>query len=169
MKSKSIKLFFVIVMLVMLLWTLPVRAADPTPEPDTPAPVLVDQMAIPDLPKFLERLTGPEGALLIGVLISVLAAKWPWYQAQSSSNKRWIALGLTAGIAAIACLLLSVVPPAVWVELAPVWTILASAALAWLGGEGWYQAALRNKPVQGEFIQSELEEVKISPGVFVEE
>jgi len=110
-------------------------------EGDNPIPASPGE--IPELPAFLAKLAGPGGPLVIGALVSILAVKWPWFQRQGSDVKWLLAVGLSVVIAVAAQLLLTYVPVTVWEQVAPYWTILAAAVLAWAGNQAWYQVAIK--------------------------
>ena len=106
-------------------------------------PIPANPGEIPELPAFLKQLAGPGGPLVIGVLISILAVKWPWFQKQGSDVKWLLAVGISVVVAVVAQLLLTYVPGQVWEEVAPYWTIVAAAVLAWAGNQAWYQVAVK--------------------------
>jgi len=120
----------------------------PTPEPTvTPAPdpAPVDPGDIPELPALLQVLAGPQGWVILGVLVSMLLAKWAWYNAQSSELKQGIFIGMVAALAILAYVLVTYIPVAFWQASAPIWTIVAGIAMTWLGGNSWYALVVKQQ------------------------
>ena len=130
-------------LLLVLLLALPAGAQSPivTPTPTPPSPI--DPGAIPELPALLRLLAGPQGWVILGVVISMLLTKWSWYKAQSSSLKEVIFVGLTAGASTIAYVLVNYIPADVWLATAPFWGIVVGVMMTWLGGNGWYSAVIQ--------------------------
>lgn len=112
--------------------------ATPTAVSGGQPPVVIDPESIPELPGLLALLAGPQGWVMLGVLLSLLLAKWPWYNAQVSNVKQGVFLALTAGVSLVAYLLVTYVPVAFWAASAPFWTIIAGVVMTWMGGSGTY-------------------------------
>jgi hypothetical protein len=144
---KKLSFALLSVCLLVLLWALPVGAQSPivtpTPEgiPIPPAPI--DPGVIPELPALLRLLAGPQGWALLGVLISMLLTKWPWYKEQPSSLKQVLFVGLTAAASTLAYVLVNYIPADVWRATAPFWGIVAGVVMTWLGGNGWYSLVIQ--------------------------
>lgn len=120
----------------------------PTPEPTaTPAstPGPIDPGDIPELPALLQVLAGPQGWVILGVLVSMLLAKWAWYGSQPSELKQMIFVGSVAALSIIAYLLVTYIPTTFWQASAPIWTIVAGIIMTWLGGNGWYALVVKNQ------------------------
>ena len=99
---------------------------------------LVAPDEVPELPNFLEVVAGPAGWVAVGVLVSMLLARWDWYNAQPSAVKQALPVAISAGVSIVARLLLTYVPPAFWIASAPYWYIIAGTVMTWLGSQGWY-------------------------------
>jgi len=117
----------------------------PTPTPPASVPITVNPADVPALPGFLEQLAGPAGWVSIGVLASMLLARWPWYNQQSSELKRAIPIVISATVSVAARLLVTYVPVEVFEILAPYWLIVAGAVMTWLGSQGWFRMAVKTK------------------------
>lgn len=119
----------------------------PTPEPTvTPAPEPgpVDPGDIPELPALLQMLAGPQGWVVLGVLVSMLLAKWAWYNALRSDLKQALFVGAVAVLSIGAHALITYIPVEFWQASAPIWQIVAGVVMTWIGGNAWY--ALGVKP-----------------------
>lgn len=120
----------------------------PTPEPTvTPAPTPgpIDPGDIPELPALLQVLAGPQGWVILGVLVSMLLAKWAWYNAQASQLKQGIFLGMVATLSTLAYVMVTYIPATFWQATAPIWTIVAGITITWLGGNSWYALVVKNQ------------------------
>jgi len=114
----------------------------------TPTPVVTPEPVnagdIPELPALLNVLAGPQGWVILGVLVSMLLVKWSWYNALKSDDlKQGIFVGLVAGLSIIAYALVTYVPATFWTSTAAFWSILAGVVMTWLGGNGWYMLGVK--------------------------
>lgn len=130
------------------LWVGPVVAQAGEP------PTVVEPGAIPELPAFLELLAGPAGWVALGVWVSMVLAKWHWYNTQASGVKNALAVGITAALSVLAQGLLVAVPAEVWASIAPYWAIVAGAVMTWMGSQAWYVTAVRGKSVSRHWTWS---------------
>lgn len=69
-----------------------------------------------NIPAFLAWLGSSPGIVAI---LSFVAERWPWYQAQSSKAKQAIAWAVAFILPQISLALLEVVPPEIWGQLQP--------------------------------------------------
>lgn len=122
----------------------------PTASP-TPAPVPWEDRT-PTPQEFLGWLA-LGGAPLIGALTALLERKARWFQNMSSDRKWWVSFGLGAGLPALAGLLLLYVPSAFWDSITPVWTILLTAILGYLGKESIYLLLVKPNTQTWEIIE----------------
>lgn len=130
-------------MVMLLALSAPVMAQSPGESPlptptasPTPAPVpWGDKTPTPQ--EFLGWLA-LGGAPLIGALTALLERKSHWFQNLSSEGKWWMSFGLGAGLPALAGLLLLYVPAAFWDAITPIWMIVLTAILGYLGKESVY-------------------------------
>jgi hypothetical protein len=131
---------FLIILIVLLSLFVTRAALAQTEEPPTP-PIVEEE--IPPIEQFLSFIASPVGAVIIGAFVSQQLERWAWYEKQSDEAKRWVAYGLTAGIAIISYVLVEYVPEPIWVAVAPYWVIVAFTAFAIFGNQGWFQLAIR--------------------------
>lgn len=115
----------------------------PTPTATAVPPTPIEPGDIPELPALLGLLAGPQGWVILGVLVSMGLAKWPWYNAQASQIKQAIFVGATAVLSILAYVLVTYVPAAVWAATAPFWGIVAGIVMTWMGGNGWYALGVK--------------------------
>jgi len=141
---KTISWLKVVVLLAALLaLAAPVAAQGPgdSPLPTPTAPPGPTPLpwgdGVPTPQEFLGWLA-LGGAPLIGALTTFLERKAKWFQTLTSEGKWWASFGLGAGLPALAGLLLLYVPGEVWTAITPVWTILGTAVLGYLGKEVAY-------------------------------
>lgn len=109
---------------------------------DDPTPPILEE-DVPPVEEFLAFIASPVGAVIIGAFISQQLDRWSWYEQRSDEVKRWIAYGLTAGIAILSYVLVEYVPDGFWAAAAPYWVIVAFTAFAIFGNQGWFQLAIR--------------------------
>ncbi len=109
-------------------------------------PPAIDPGQVPALPDFLRTLAGPAGWVLLGAFVSAMLARWEWFCRQPTVFKSLVPVALAAVLSIGAQLLLTYVPVTFWAAIAPYWTIVAGAAVTWLGSQGWFQ--LVEKPAQ---------------------
>ncbi|MBN2003937.1 MAG: hypothetical protein JXA21_11335 [Anaerolineae bacterium] len=132
-----------LVVIVLLMLAGPAAAQGPGDSPlptptasPTPAPVPWEDRT-PTPQEFLGWLA-LGGAPLIGALTALLQRKSRWFQNLSSDGKWWVSFGLGAGLPALAGLLLLYVPSAFWEAITPIWMIVLTAILGYLGKESVY-------------------------------
>jgi hypothetical protein len=114
-------------------------------------PPAIDPGQVPALPDFLRTLAGPAGWVLLGAFVSALLARWDWFNRQPPAFKGLVPVALAAALSILAQVLLTYVPASFWTAAAPYWTIIAGAAVTWLGSQGWFQ--LVEKPAQAPKIR----------------
>jgi len=151
----SYKLKVVLLLVFLLALAAPVAAQGPgdSPVPTPTAPPDTTPLpwgdGVPTPQEFLGWLA-LGGAPLIGALTTLLQRKARWFQKLNSDGKLWVSFGLGAGLPALAGLLLLYVPAAVWAAITPVWTILGTAVLGYLGKEVAYLVLVKpNKRTSG--------------------
>lgn len=163
LKFTSFKFQVLVLLVSMLVLTTPVAAQGPggsplaTPTAPPVMPLPWDDGTVPTPQEFLGWLA-LGAAPLIGALTSLLQRKSPWFQGLSTAGKWWVSFGLGAGLPALAGLLLLYVPEAFWVTITPVWTILGTALLGWLGKEMTFLLAV--KPNQRTWLEVAGEEME---------
>lgn len=133
----------VLLVVVALLLALgaPVAAQSPGDSPlptptASPAPVPWEDHT-PTPQEFLGWLA-LGGAPLIGALTALLERKARWFQNLGSEGRGWVSFGLGAGLPALTGLLLLYVPASFWDAITPVWMIVLTAILGYLGKESVY-------------------------------
>lgn len=142
---------FVLVLAFVLLFAVSGAAAQgtsgdsplPTPVPGDVPPV-IDPGDVSELPDILSMLAGPAGWISIGVIVSTLFAKWPWYNSLASGQvKHGLFVGTVAGVSIVAYILITYVPASVWEALRPFWMIIAGTAMSWASGTNWHKLLKR--------------------------
>ena len=118
---------------------IPAGVADSPIEPpgspvEPPAPVAPGD--VPALPEFLEMLAGPAGWVALGVFLSALLARWPWFSALPGDVKSLVVPAASALLSIGARSLLMFVHEDVWTGLAPFWFIVAGTVGVWLSSQG---------------------------------
>ncbi len=98
---------------------------------------------VPALPAFLEMLAGPAGWAVLGALFSSVAAKWPWYNAQSTEIKRALILAVSIVLAIGARVTLTYMPSTFWEATAAYWYIIGGVVMTWLGSQAWFRAVVK--------------------------
>jgi len=106
----------------------------PTPTAPAPTPAPIEPGSIPELPALLSLLAGPQGWVVLGGLISMLLAKWPWYIGLPSARKQTVFIGLTVVASTLSYVLITYIPENFWAATAPFWGIIAGVAMTWGGG-----------------------------------
>jgi hypothetical protein len=130
--------------LVVLLLVVVAAARVGAQEPGEPGqPAVIEESEIPALPRFLEFIASPPGALITGIVVSIYLARWPWYQRQTDELKKILAYGITVVVAATAYVLVTYVPDAFWTNAAPYWVIIVFCFFAIFGNQGWFQIAIK--------------------------
>jgi hypothetical protein len=126
----------------------PTASPVPTPVPPGPGPSPIDPGVIPTIPEFLEFIAGPEGWAAVGVAISMMLARWAWYNRQSDDVKRALPIVGAIIVGIIGQVLLTYVPAAVWDALFQYWFVVYGSLLTWLGSQAWFRFVV--KPRRGE-------------------
>jgi hypothetical protein len=127
----------------------------PTPTPETTPEPFPWGDEVPTPQEFLGWLA-LGGAPLIGAITSLLQRKSTWFQNLSSEQRWWVSFGLGAGLPALAGLLLLYMPTDVWTAIQPLWMVLGTALMGYLGKELTY--LLLVKPAQRDWLNGEVGE-----------
>jgi hypothetical protein len=117
-----------IVVLTLLFVLVPAAAAAPAEQVIDPIPSLVDAITL---------LTTTAG---LGVVISFVFSKRPWFEKLSSQAKFWLILLASIGIPLVAKILLDIVPANIFAVLEPYWQVIAMGFASFLASQ-WYHAS----------------------------
>ena len=106
----------------------------PIPQPPQP----IDPSVIPELPVFLEMMSGPLGWVAIGMVMSLMLRKIEWYNQQSKDVKTALPIALTVLFSSLSYALVTFVPIEVLNEITPFFIILAGSIITWLSNDLTY-------------------------------
>ena len=128
-----------LVLVIVLALPMSAALAQGGDEPPTP----IDPDNIPELPALLGMLAGPQGWVALGVLVSMLFAKWPWYNMLASEPKIGLFLTAVTALAVLAYCAITFIPASFWVATKDIWGIIAGVIMTWMGGNGAYLMAVK--------------------------